>query len=59
MDFHLDKHNLNPLTCRLGTQKLSGVDRSAQTRQVHIKAPAYTGIHHRIHRAVGDMTMSG
>ncbi len=44
----------------LGTQKLSGVDRSAQTRQVHIKNHhTYTCIHHRIQLAVGGMTMSG
>ncbi len=35
---------------------MSGVDRSAQTRQVHIKSPR---IHQRIQLAVGDMTMSG
>ncbi len=40
-------------------KKLSGVDRSAQTRQVHINSHAYTCIHHRIKLAVGDMTMSG
>ncbi len=39
--------------------KLSGVDRSAQTRQVHINSQAYTCIHHRVQHAVGDMTMSG
>ncbi len=43
----------------LGTQKLSGVDRPAQTRQVHINSHAYTCIHHRIQLAVSDMTMSG
>ncbi len=43
----------------LGTQKLSGVDRSAQTRQIHINPHAYTCIHHRIQLAVGDMTISG
>ncbi len=43
----------------LGTQKLSGVDRSTQTRQVHINSHAYSCIHHRIQLAIGDMTMSG
>ncbi len=43
----------------LGTWKLSGVDRSAQTKQVHINSHAYTCIHHPIQLAVGDMTMSG
>ncbi len=42
-----------------GTQKLSGVNRSAQTRQVHINAHAHTYIHHRIQLAVGNMTMIG
>ncbi len=44
----------------IGTQKLSGVNRSVQTRQIHIKSHAYTCIHHRIQLALGDMTiMSG
>ena len=43
----------------LGTQKLSGADRSAQTRQAHINSHAYTCIHHRIQLTVGDMTTSG
>ncbi len=43
----------------LGIQKLSGVGRLAQTRQVHINSHAYACIHHRIQLAVGDMTMSG
>ena len=42
-----------------GTQKLSGVHRSAQTRRVHINSHAYTCIHHQIQLAVGDTTMSG
>ncbi len=43
----------------LDTQNLLGVDRSAQTRQVHINSHAFTCVHHRIELAVGDMTMSG
>ncbi len=43
----------------LGTQKLSGVDRPAQTRQVQINSHAYTCIHHRIQLAVSHMSMSG
>ncbi len=50
-DFNVD------LSC-LGWTKLSGVDRSAQTRQVHINSHASTCIHHRIQLAVGDVTMS-
>ncbi len=43
----------------LGTQKLPGEDRSAQTRPVRINSHAYTSIQHRIQLAVSDMTMSG
>ncbi len=37
---------LTELNGWLGPQKLSGVDRLAQTRQVHINSHAYTFIHH-------------
>ncbi len=43
----------------LDTQKLSGIDRSAQTSQVNINSHTDTCINHRIELAVGDMTMSG
>ncbi len=59
-DERLPTQHISPPTLNrwLGTQKLSGVDRSAQTRQVHINSHAYTYIHRRFQLAVRDMTMS-
>ena len=50
--------NRRPTSVDRGTQKLSGVDRSAQTRQVHTKSPPIHLHHHRIQLAVYKPTIN-